>query len=320
VGEEDSRWNARYDRSKMPGISLRDRVLLRLQRHLTQPFDRRVRTPIRRLRNASREYQPIFVAGASGCGTSLLTLAIAQRFDCAGFVYEADAQISERSFLHVPPLASSFASVASYQRYIEPRESWSVEEGRRDLLDLFRSCGSGASDVMIVKGPDINLVRASFLNRCFPNARFLLIFRDPVVNVEGFRRKWPAFGNDALSETIRFYAETHEHFLSAAEIFPERVVAVEYEALVTRPDQALSKIGERFGLRPASRRMRLATQPNTEGKGIRNVRGGEIGVVTDANRRALERLDPAEVAEIRSALDPLYQRMCDMSFKIELGD
>ncbi len=303
----------------MPGISLRERVLLRFQRHLSQPFDRRVRTPIRRLRNAGREYKSIFVAGASGSGTSLLTLSIAQRFDCAGFVYESDSQISERSFLHVPPLASSFASVASYLRHIEPRESWSLEEGRRDLLDLFRSYSSGAGDVMIVKGPDINLLRASFLNSCFPDARFLLIFRDPVVNVEGLRRKWLAFGNDALSETIRFYAESHERFLSASEAFPERAIAVEYEALVAHPDETLAAIGERLGLRPARRRMRLPTRPNTEGKGIRNVRGGQIGVVTDANRRALERLDPAEVEEIHSALDPLYQRLRDLPFKIQLG-
>jgi hypothetical protein len=303
----------------MPGISLRDRVLLRLQWHLSQPFDRRVRAPIRRLRNAGRKYKPLFVAGASGSGTSLLTLAIAQRFECAGFVYESDSQISERSFLHVPPLASSFASVASYQRHIEPRESWSVEAGRRDLLDLFRSYTSGTGDLMIVKGPDINLLRASFLNSCFPDACFLLIFRDPVVNVEGFRRKWPAFGNDALSEAIRFYADIHERFLSAAEAFPERAIAVEYEDLVAYPDEALAAIGERLGLRPARRRMRLRTQPNTEGKGIRNVRGGQIGVVTDANRRALERLDPAEVEEIRSALGPLYQRLRDVRFKIQLG-
>jgi hypothetical protein len=309
----------RYGGFEMSGISPLDRVRLRLQWRLSQPFDRRVRAPIRRLRNAGREYKPIFVAGASGSGTSLLTLAIGQRFDCAGVVYESDTQISERSFLHVPPLASSFASVASYQRHIEPRESWSVEMGRRDLLDLFRSYSSGASDVMIVKGPDINLLRASFLNSCFPDARFLLIFRDPVVNVEGFRRKWPAFGNDALSETIRFYAEIHERFLSAAEAFPERALAVEYEALVAHPDEALAEIGERLGLRQARRRMRLATQPNREGKGIRNVRGGQIGVVTDANRRALERLDPAEVEEIRSTLDPLYRRLRDVPFMIQPG-
>jgi hypothetical protein len=301
----------------MPEISFRDRLRLRLQSRLGQPLELRLRAPLRRLRNAGREYTPIFIAGASGSGTSLVTLAMGQRFDCAGVVFESDAQISERSFLSVPPM-DSFESVESYQRHITPQESWSVEEGRRDLLDLFRSYGSGASDVVIAKGPDINLLRAGFLARCFPDARFVLVFRDPVVNVEGFRRKWRPFADDVLSETIRFYAETHESFLSAAEDLPGRVVAVEYETVVAHLGDCMDELGTRFGLRPARRRVRLATQPNAEGKGIRNVRGGEIGIVTDANRRSYERLDPSEVEAIRSALDPLYQRLRSVSFKVRL--
>ena len=51
---------------------------------------------------------------------------------------------------------------------------------------------------------------------CFPDARFLLVVRDPVANVEGFRRKWPTFGRAPLSDSIGFYRRTHERFLELA--------------------------------------------------------------------------------------------------------
>ncbi|UCE87505.1 MAG: sulfotransferase, partial [Deltaproteobacteria bacterium] len=215
------------------------------------------------MRNSGRNYRPIFVAGASGSGTSFLAVALGQRFDCAGVIYETNLQVSKRSVLYVPPI-DVFESVASYQHAMGPHESWSVEAGRRDLLDLYRSYGSGRSDVVIDKGPDINLLRAGFLHRCFPDGRFLLVFRDPVTNVEGLRRKWPTFAHDPLAESIRFYAEIHERFLRETEAFPDRVIAVEYESLVEHHEETLLAIGRRLGLAPARRQRRLRPAANVE--------------------------------------------------------
>jgi len=287
---------------------------------LREPFDRHVRTRLRRLRNAGREFRPIFVCGASGSGTSFLALSLGSRFDCAGVVYEMDVQVSESSFLHVPALeAETYPTVADYERAIRPRERWSVEQGRTDLLDLFRSYGSGPSRDIVAKGPDINLVRARFLNRCFPDARFVLIFRDPVANVEGLRRKWPTFGDDSLDESIRFYARTHEAFLDASPELAGRVVGIEYEQLVADSDGALGRLAEHLELLPSRRPARLATAPNVEGMGIRNVRQGRIQVVKDATQRALERLG-SEAETIRASLEPVHRRMRTASFTLQLAN
>lgn len=299
----------------MPSRSLPDRARRRFRWHVSQPFDRHVAARLRRWRNARRVFRPIFVGGTSGSGTSLLAVSLGQRFDCAAVIYESNFQVAKSSRLYVPHI-DSFPSVAAYREHMTPASSWSVEGARRDLLECYRSYAVGPSDVVIDKGPDTNPLRASFLARCFPDARHLLIFRDPVANVEGLRRKWRTFGRDPLEETIRFYADVHESFLAAAAEHPEHFHVVEYEDLVASPDAILEEVGRRLGLRPARRVRRLASSPNVEGQGIRNVQGSRIGYVKDANERARARLAAGDAERIERALGPLQERLRGAPFTI----
>jgi hypothetical protein len=200
-------------------------------------------------------------------------------------------------------------SVRAYEEAIRPRSDWSVERGRHDLLELYRSYAAGPSDVAVDKGPNVHLVRAGFLARCFPDAFFVAVFRDPVATVEGFRRKWPPFARDPIEESLRFYAAIYESFLEQSAAFPGRVAWVEYETLVTQYDGVLDALGQRAGLRPATSRRRLAGRANAEGRGIRNVSRSRIGVVTDADARARAMLPDEVVATIRAALGLLHERL-----------
>ncbi len=266
----------------MSELSLLDRVRRRLRRHLADPLERRIWARIRRQRNAEREYRPVFIGGASGSGTSLLSVSLGQQFDCAGIIYESNFQVGSESFLYVPGI-DDFSSIDDYRQHMTPRHTWSIEQGRQDMLEMYRSYGWGPSNIIIDKGPDTNLLRVDYLHRCFPEAPFVLIFRDPVANLEGLRRKWALFGDAPLEESTRFYQIIHECFLTSAAALPESTFAVEYEVLVEDPDGVLNKLGRRLGLAPARRRRRLSTYPNVEGRGVRNVRKSKIGVVKDAN-------------------------------------
>jgi hypothetical protein len=84
---------------------------------------------------------------------------------------------------------------------------------------------------------------------------------------------------------------------------------VRYDDLVNRPESTLSAIASRAGLQPTERRLRLPDAPNVEGQGVRNVRGREVSMVTDADRRARERLAPGEAERIDAALAPLRARL-----------
>ena len=289
--------------------SLTQRSREQLDRRVLEPLRERTVRPFRRWRNATREFDPVFVAGAMGSGTSLLALSLGQSFETACVIYESARWISPCSFLHTPNLAATYPDVAHYVEALRDQQSWSVEEGRRDLLALYRSRATGRGSIVIDKGPNSNLVRAAFLRRCFPGARFLLIFREPVANVEGYRRKWPTFGNDRLDACMDFHEWIHEEFLCQVEPFAADVATVEYEAFVEQPDEHLERLGEWLGLTRAGRGRRLKSVPNVEGQGIRNVSGRHIGVVKDATVRAQERMPAGESERVRERLAPLYARL-----------
>lgn len=290
------------------GLPLSDRIRRRLRRDVLEPLRRHTVMPYRSWRNAGRTYRPVFVTGAMGSGTTLVALSLAQRLDCAAVIPESAHAVREDSFLHVPPLGS-FASVAAFQASLAPAPDWTVEEGRDALLQLFRTHANRSGNVVIDKGPNAHLARSAFLRSCFPDARFVLVFRDPVVTIEGFRRKWPLFGNDTLDASIRFYADLHEQFLKDTGLRTDEVVLVCYETLVSHYDAMLDALGSRLGLRPATRRRGLETRANVEGQGIRNVRRNRIEVDPDANRKSYARLSEAEIARIQAELGPLHRHL-----------
>jgi hypothetical protein len=137
-----------------------------------------------------------------------------------------------------------------------------------------------------------------------------------VANIEGLRRKWPLFGDDTLEESIRFYTESHDCFLTQGQEIEERVTAVAYESLVEDPEATLDRIAARCKLDPTRVARRIRMRPNTAGKGLRNVRNSAVGVVKDANREAYERMDPGEAETIREALAPLRDRLLGASFTV----
>lgn len=287
-----------------------ERLRRRFWSQLGDPLIRGVRGPVQHALNRGRDYRPVFIAGAMGSGTSLVAVQLGQSFDCAGVVYESASEVAARSPLHSPG-TEGFASVAAYRDSILPAADWSCERGRQDLLHLYRSTASSraSSDIIIDKGPNTNLVRAGFLARCFPDAHFVLIFRDPVVAIEGFRRKWPPFSRDSLAASIDFYEEVHARFLDDAAAFSERLVAIDYASYVARNAPLLEVLGARLGLRPAQHRRRLRSRGNLPGRGIRNVSDNTIGLVGDADRAAYDRVSSDTIAEINERTAPLYARL-----------
>jgi hypothetical protein len=295
------------------GSSPETNVIATGLRRLRLEIDRvasRVQQAGRRRRNAGRLFRPIFVAGAIGSGTSLLAASLGQRFAVAGVALESARDVSPASCLWVDRVMS-FDSIRAYEEKLSPRADWSVVQAREDLLDLYRSRASGPPGVeaFVDKGPNTNLVRAGFLAEAFPDAHFVLIFRDPVANIEGFRRKWLTFAEDRFEESIRFWAAIHETFLEHAELFPERCVSVEYEALVERYDEVLSGLAARLGVEKSERRRGIAARDVGHGRGLRGVKRGRIQVARDANAHSYATLGEAEIAQVRNRLGPLHARL-----------
>ncbi|CAA9225672.1 MAG: hypothetical protein AVDCRST_MAG76-954 [uncultured Acidimicrobiales bacterium] len=262
----------------------------------------------RQVRRAGDRHRPLFVAGAMGSGTSLLALSLGSRFRVAGVAYESALEVSSRSFLRMAPV-ESHRSVADYEQAIQPRPGWSAEDGRRWLQRLYRANAERSLPDIVDKGPNVHLVRAGFLAQCFPDARFVLVVRDPVANIEGFRRKWPTFARAPLSENIGFYRRTHERFLELADSLGLDVAVVAYEDLVARYEGVLSELGQRFGLTSGAVVGTVAAPARSGGKGIRNVSEGRIAVLPGTNEPAYRDLDHEEVSLIRLDLGDLHTRL-----------
>lgn len=273
-------------------------------------FTVRVQEAGQRRRNAGRVFRPIFVAGAIGSGTSLLAASLGQRFAVAGVAMESARDVAPSSCLWIDRVMS-FDSIRAYEEKLAPGADWSVAQAREDLLDLYRSRAAGDPDAeaFVDKGPNTNLVRARFLADAFPDAHFVLIFRDPVANVEGFRRKWITFGNDRLEESVRFWAAIHESFLEQAKSFPDRWISVEYEALVERYEEVLAGLAASLGIEAAERTHPVAARYVGKVRGLRGVEDGRITVLRDSNARSYATLEEDDIARIREALGPLHARL-----------
>jgi len=285
----------------MSGTSMVARVRAGLQRRLAQPVER----AIRQFQNAGRDYEPVFVVGAMGSGTTLVTFELAQRFHVAGVIEESALQVSRRSFLR-SRMVAEFESVQAYAESLYPRTSWSHEEAVASLQDLYRQHATIDAPFIVDKGPNANLVRAGFLAHCFPRSRFILVFRDPVVTIEGFRRKWPLFARESIDSSIEFYSRVYGDFLDQTRMFADRIITVSYEELVADRDRTMDRIGAHVGLHPARSNRRLPERPNVPGQGIRNVENNSIRLVEDANRKAYSRMDPDDVKCIRANLEMLH--------------
>lgn len=271
----------------------------------------RWRRRVRRLATTGLAYRPIFVAGVMGSGTSLLAHSLGQRFKVAGVATESALQVPRTSFLRMPEL-ETFDSVSSYERAIQPGNEWSVEDGRAALVALYRKVSQRRHPAVVDKGPNTNLTRAVFLAACFADARFLLVLRDPVANIEGFRRKWPTFGREPLTESIRFYDSVHQRFLDFAEAHRPSVAVVSYDALVRDRDAVLDGVGSWIGLTPARRPNPVAVKVNDTGKGLLGHDRSSIRTLLDRDVQARARVPEHERELIDVSLRPLLERLSEL--------
>lgn len=127
-------------------------------------------------------------------------------------------------------------NIPSGQRYVDVAI-------RRLAMDLYQSaCGQAAADYFLDKTPRYYLV-APHLLRIFPDARFIVLWRDPISVISSMVTTWL---NDRWrpQQFITDLLEGVDALLDAAQQDEDRVRAVHYEALVYSPAPTLNAILE----------------------------------------------------------------------------
>jgi hypothetical protein len=161
--------------------------------------------------------------------------------------------------------------------------------------------------VVLDKAPNSHLVRMKLLHEAFPESRVLLVFRDPVANIEGLRRKWPRlFGGAPIGEVCEFWEQVHLQFEQDVAAFEGQVRWFEYEKLVAEPEAWLEETAAFCGLERRKQPRQYKDKPNEPGKGLRNVSEGVIEIDRSAAAPRSGALSAAEVEQIRSRLSGLH--------------
>lgn len=295
------------DLKALPG-----RVLGRLDRQFALPLRRRRRARA----NANRRFEPLFVTGAMGSGTTLLGLELYQSFETAGVIDESCLIAPKEDLLSIDAIATH-DRIASFLDALSPDATWSAERAGAETQRLYRAECASIDAPVIDKAANAHLCRTAFLAECDPAAFFLVIVRDPVANIEGFRRKWPVFGADRLEENIRFYRAIHERFLVERDAWGDRSIVLSYEALVADPEATRNRIEQRTGLARRSASQSLAARPNRPGQGVRNVGADGVGIVRDANAQARRNVSASDGVRIQDALGDLHAELLALAENVE---
>lgn len=291
----------------------------RIVRKMSKSLPRRagdvVSRHIRSLQYVGMEFMPTFVCGVMGSGTTVVCYKLYEVLKFGGMVSESALRINDRSSLHMMP-SERYASVEDYERSLYARDDAKVDVDRRMLCKIYRRCLEQRSPLVLDKAANVHLARMDDLSRMFESASFVVVLRDPAANVEGILRKWGLFGQEGLERAVDFCRMLYRRGRINVEALREsgrKVYVVRYEDFVVDPDGLCMQIGRSMVL-PARRIPYSFTteRDNAPGKGIRNIRGGEVQVVGGANEEALRRMGEHTADVVRQGLADEWQKWSKM--------
>jgi len=189
----------------------------------------------------------VFVAGLHRSGTSPTARLLSAHPSVSGLTATGVKEDEGQHLQDVYPSARAYggagrfafspaAHLTEHSPLVRPGSAQRLFQQWAPYWDLSRP-------VLVEKSPP-NLVMTRFLQALFPEARFLVVVRHPVV-VALSTSKWA--GLTPLRRLIEHWVTAHEIFLGDAPSL-RRLHVLRYEHLVAEPAAALDGVGEFLGL------------------------------------------------------------------------
>ncbi len=185
----------------------------------------------------------VFVGGLHRSGTSLIGKQIAAHPDASGLTGTGAWEDEGQKIQDVYPTAKQnggygrFALAAA--SHLTEASPLCVERSRERLLDAWRPFWDMSKDLLVEKSPP-NLLMTRFLQRLFPEARFIMVVRHPIA-VSLSTRKWA--NRTSLSSLMDNWLQAHETFLGDVPLV-DRLLITEYEKLIAQPDHAFAEMSD----------------------------------------------------------------------------
>ena len=192
----------------------------------------------------------VFVGGLHRSGTTLVARLLASHPLISGFS-QTGAREDEGQYLQsVYPTGNRYGGPGRFafarEMHVTERSPLASEHNRRLLWGEWRRHWDERKPVLVEKSPP-NILKTRLLQAMFADARFVLVMRHPVANVEA-TRKWTR--RTTRTQLLRHWLACHE---TMAEDLPflRRAIVVHYEDLIARPASELSRLLEFVGVPPS---------------------------------------------------------------------
>ncbi|WP_166831302.1 sulfotransferase family protein [Thalassoroseus pseudoceratinae] len=193
--------------------------------------------------------QFVFICGLHKSGTSLIHEILREHKEISGFKNTRKPQDEGQHLQNVFPTAADFGGPGRFgfnpSAYMDETHPTVAANARSRLLTQWRNYWDLKKPLLIEKSPP-NIIRTRYLQALFPNAKFIVIRRHPiVVGYATAKEEWCSCGE---FEAIVHAIHCNELFESDKKRL-QQCQLVRYEELLDRPQETLDEIAKFLGIK-----------------------------------------------------------------------
>ena len=197
--------------------------------------------------DGSAAHRMVFVAGLHRSGTSPTARLLSAHPQVSGITASGAKEDEGQHLQDVYPAARTFGGAGKFAfspaSHLTEQSPLATPANAERLFASWAPYWDLSRPVLVEKSPP-NLVMTRFLQALYPDARFVVVVRHPVV-VALSTSKWAGF--TPLRRLVEHWVTAHETFLADAPHL-RHVHVVTYERLVADPGGTLDAVGAFLGL------------------------------------------------------------------------
>ncbi len=204
----------------------------------------------------------IFIAGLHRSGTSVLHEIIRSHKEITGFHNTGVPEDEGQHLQSVYKPASAFGGPGRFafnpKAYMDDSHPLATQANRRTIINQWGKYLDFSCKYIVEKSPP-NLIRTRFIQKIFPNSRFIVIFRHPVA-ISYATKKWTF---NPIIRLIDHAIYAYETFLKDMP-YLQSVYILRYEDFVRNPQNKINEIFDYLGLSPV--KIERSISPNINEK------------------------------------------------------